>query len=179
MKIRHFQLATLAAAIAFSGVAAADIIVYNGQHKEAAAAVSEAFTKETGIKVTLNSAKSEQIPKNLRFAILGGLGLFIAFIGLKNAGLVVANDATFVSLGAFTPTAALASLGIILSGALLVLKVRGALFYSILIYTVIGISMGITQIPDAFVPVSLPQSIAPTFLKLDFVIHNMLFFYTY
>ena len=53
------------------------------------------------------------IPKNLRFAISGGLGLFIAFIGLKNAGLVVANDATFVSLGAFTPTAALASLGII------------------------------------------------------------------
>ena len=108
------------------------------------------------------------IPKNLRFAISGGLGLFIAFIGLKNAGLVVANDATFVSLGAFTPTAALASLGIILSGALLVLKVRGALFYSILICTVIGIPMGITQIPDAFVPVSLPHSIAPTFLKLDF-----------
>ena len=108
------------------------------------------------------------IPKNLRFAISGGLGLFIAFIGLKNAGLVVANDATFVSLGAFTPTAALASLGIILSGALLVLKVRGALFYSILICTVVGIPMGITQIPDAFVPVSLPQSIAPTFLKLDF-----------
>ena len=108
------------------------------------------------------------IPKNLRFAISGGLGLFIAFIGLKNAGIVVAHDVTFVSLGAFTPTAALASLGIILSGALLVLKVRGALFYSILICTVIGIPMGITQIPDAFVPVSLPQSIAPTFLKLDF-----------
>ena len=108
------------------------------------------------------------IPKNLRFAISGGLGLFIAFIGLKNAGLVVADKNTFVTLGAFTPTAALASLGIILSGALLVLKVRGALFYSILICTVVGIPMGITQIPDAFVPVSLPQSIAPTFLKLDF-----------
>ena len=108
------------------------------------------------------------IPKNLRFAISGGLGLFIAFIGLKNAGLVVADKNTFVTLGTFTSTAALASLGIILSGALLVLKVRGALFYSILICTVVGIPMGITQIPDAFVPVSLPQSIAPTFLKLDF-----------
>ena len=107
------------------------------------------------------------IPKNLRFAISGGLGLFIAFIGLKNAGLVVADKNTFVTLGTFTSTAALASLGI-LSGALLVLKVRGALFYSILICTVIGIPMGITQIPDAFVPVSLPHSIAPTFLKLDF-----------
>ena len=108
------------------------------------------------------------IPKNLRFAISGGLGLFIAFIGLKNAGLVVANDATFVTLGTFTPTAILASIGIILSGALLVLKVRGALFYSILICTVIGIPMGITLIPDSFVPVSMPHSLAPTFLKLDF-----------
>ena len=91
-----------------------------------------------------------------------------SFKGLKNAGLVVADKNTFVTLGTFTLTAALASLGIILSGALLVLKVRGALFYSILICTVIGIPMGITQIPDAFVPVSLPHSIAPTFLKLDF-----------
>ncbi|WP_109129818.1 iron ABC transporter substrate-binding protein [Aggregatibacter aphrophilus] len=66
MKIRHFQLATLAAAIAFSGVAAADITVYNGQHKEAAKAVTEAFTKETGIKVTLNSAKSEQLAGQLK-----------------------------------------------------------------------------------------------------------------
>ena len=66
MKIRHFQLATLATVIAFSGVAAADITVYNGQHKEAAAAVSEAFTKETGIKVTLNSAKSEQLAGQLK-----------------------------------------------------------------------------------------------------------------
>ena len=80
----------------------------------------------------------------------------------------MADKNTFVTLGTFTSTAALASLGIILSGALLVLKVRGALFYSILICTVIGIPMGITQIPDAFVPVSLPHSIAPTFLKLDF-----------
>ena len=66
MKIRHFQLATLAAAIAFSGIAAADITVYNGQHKEAAKAVTEAFTKETGIKVTLNSAKSEQLAGQLK-----------------------------------------------------------------------------------------------------------------
>ena len=82
------------------------------------------------------------IPKNLRFAISGGLGLFIAFIGLKNAGIIVANDATYVALGAFTPTAVLACVGIILSGALLVLKVRGALFYSILICTVVGHTNG-------------------------------------
>lgn len=108
------------------------------------------------------------IPRNLRFAISGGLGLFIAFIGLKNAGLIVANEATFVTLGAFTPTVVLACIGIIMSGALIVLKVRGALFYSILICTIIGIPMGITQIPQGFMPVSMPHSIAPTFLKLDF-----------
>lgn len=66
MKLNSFKLATLAAAIAFSGIASADITVYNGQHKEAAAAVSEAFTKETGIKVTLNSAKSEQLAGQLK-----------------------------------------------------------------------------------------------------------------
>ena len=108
------------------------------------------------------------IPRNLRFAISGGLGLFIAFIGLKNAGLIVANEATFVTLGAFTPTVVLACIGIIMSGALIVLKVHGALFYSILICTIIGIPMGITQIPQGFMPVSMPHSIAPTFLKLDF-----------
>ena len=108
------------------------------------------------------------IPRNLRFAFSGGLGLFIAFIGLKNAGLIVANEATFVTLGAFTPTVVLACIGIIMSGALIVLKVRGALFYSILICTIIGIPMGITQIPQGFMPVSMPHSIAPTFLKLDF-----------
>ena len=50
MKIRHFQLATLAAAIAFSGVATADITVYNGQHKEAAKAVTEALPKKPVLK---------------------------------------------------------------------------------------------------------------------------------
>ena len=56
------------------------------------------------------------IPKNLRFAISAGIGFFIAFIGLKNAGVIVANEATFVALGPFTPTAILAVIGIILSG---------------------------------------------------------------
>ena len=131
-----------------------------------------AFTLVRGMGYSWEAALAAVFVEGLIFILLTALNIreqiVIAFIGLKNAGLVVANDATFVSLGAFTPTAALASLGIILSGALLVLKVRGALFYSILICTVVGIPMGITQIPDAFVPVSLPHSIAPTFLKLDF-----------
>ena len=108
------------------------------------------------------------IPKNLRFAISAGIGFFIAFIGLKNAGIIVASEATFVTLGAFTPVATLAVIGIILSAVLMVLRVRGALFYSIILCTLIGIPMGVTQIPEGFVPVSLPKSIAPTFLQFDF-----------
>ena len=107
------------------------------------------------------------IPKNLRFAISAGIGFFIAFIGLKNAGVIVANEATFVALGAFTPVSILAVIGIILSGVL-TLRVRGALFYSIIACTLVGIPLGVTQIPDSFVPVSLPRSLAPTFLQFDF-----------
>lgn len=114
------------------------------------------------------------IPKNLRFAISAGIGMFIAFIGLKNAGIIVANEATFVALGKFTPTAILASLGIVISAVLIVLKVRGALFYGIIICTLVGIPLGVTNIPDGFLPVSMPQSLAPTFLKFDFAaIFNM------
>ena len=108
------------------------------------------------------------IPKNLRFAISAGIGFFIAFIGLKNAGIIVSSEATFVTLGAFTPVATLAVIGIILSAVLMVLRVRGALFYSIILCTLIGIPMGVTEIPEGFVPVSLPKSIAPTFLQFDF-----------
>lgn len=108
------------------------------------------------------------IPKSLRFAISAGIGFFIAFIGLKNSGIIVANPATFVSLGAFTPVSTLAAVGIILSGVLMKLRVRGALFYSIAVCTVIGIPLGVTQIPDGFAPLSMPKSIAPTFLQFDF-----------
>lgn len=108
------------------------------------------------------------IPTSLRFAISTGIGMFIAFIGLKNAGIIVANPATFVTLGPFTPTAILACIGIILSAVLMVLKVRGALFYGIVITTIIGIPMGVTIVPDSFAPVSLPESLEHTFLKFDF-----------
>jgi AGZA family xanthine/uracil permease-like MFS transporter len=59
-------------------------------------------------------------------------------------------------------------IGILLSGGLIVKKVKGALFYSILICTVIGIPLGVTHFPDGFLPVSMPQSLAPTFLKFNF-----------
>lgn len=114
-------------------------------------------------EIILNS-----IPVNLRYAISAGIGMFIAFIGLKNAGIIEASQATFVKFGAFTPASVLAMVGILLSGVLVVKKVKGALFYGILICTVIGIPLGVTQIPEGFLPVSMPHSLEPTFCKFDF-----------
>lgn len=108
------------------------------------------------------------VPLNLRYAISSGIGMFIAFIGLKNAGIIVSDPATFVRLGDFTPTAVLAMAGVILSGVMMVMRVKGALFYSIIIVTIIGVPLGVTQVPEGFTLVSMPRSLEPTFLKLDF-----------
>lgn len=110
----------------------------------------------------------ESIPRNLRYAISGGIGFFIAFVGLKNAGVIVDSPATFVQLGQFTPASTLACVGVLLSGILMIRKVRGALFISIILCTIIGIPLGVTQLPTDFHLVSMPQSLSPTFLKLDF-----------
>lgn len=114
-------------------------------------------------EIILNS-----IPMNLRYAISSGIGMFIAFIGLKNAGIIAPNPETFVMFGEFSPASVLAMIGILLSGVLIVKKVKGALFYSILICTLIGIPLGVTEIPDGFFPVSMPHSMEPTFCKFDF-----------
>jgi AGZA family xanthine/uracil permease-like MFS transporter len=108
------------------------------------------------------------IPEDLRFAISAGIGMFIAFIGLKNAGIVVSNPATYVALGKFTPAAILGVIAIVLSGVLMARKVKGALFFSILITAVVGIPLGVTEIPQGWLPVSLPQSLSPVFCKYDF-----------
>lgn len=110
----------------------------------------------------------DSIPRNLRYAISAGIGMFIAFIGLKNAGIVVANPNTYVSLGKFTPEAILGIIAIIVSGGLMARKVKGALFYGIVIATVVGIPLGVTQFPDGWLPVSAPHSAAPLFCKFDF-----------
>ena len=108
------------------------------------------------------------IPKNLRYAISAGIGMFIAFIGLKNAGIIVSSPATYVTLGAFTPTAILGIIAIVLSGILMARKVKGSLFYGIVIATLIGIPMGATVLPEGWLPVSMPHSVSPIFCKFDF-----------
>jgi AGZA family xanthine/uracil permease-like MFS transporter len=110
----------------------------------------------------------DSIPVNLRYAISAGIGMFIAFIGLKNAGIIAANPDTFVTLGKFTSTSILGIIAILLSGVLMARKVKGALFYGIIIATVIGIPMGVTEIPQNWLPVSAPSSVAPIFCKFDF-----------
>ena len=108
------------------------------------------------------------IPVNLRYAISVGIGMFIAFVGLKNIGVIVHNDATLVALGAFTPAALIGIFGILLSGVLCYRKVKGALFIGIIITTLVGIPFGVTSLPEGFSLVSSPQSMAPTFFQFDF-----------
>lgn len=110
----------------------------------------------------------EAIPQSLRSAIPVGIGLFIAFIGLKSAGIITPNDATFVQLGAISPATLIAFGGILLSGILMHRKVTGALFYSIVICTVVALFVGEVSLPENFSVVSMPSSLEPTFLQFDF-----------
>ncbi len=107
------------------------------------------------------------IPQNIRYAISVGIGLFIAFIGLKNAGIIVAHPATLVTLGDMTDkNVILAISGILIIGILLVFKVRGALLIGILIATIIGIPMGLTSLPTGNY-IQLPPSLSPVFFKFE------------
>ena len=78
------------------------------------------------------------IPKNMKLAVTGGIGLFIAFIGMVNSGLVVANESTMVSLGAFTPTVIITIIGLIIIAVLDKKRIRGAILWGILISAIIG-----------------------------------------
>lgn len=118
--------------------------------------------------INVRQAILNAIPENLRHAISVGIGMFIAFIGLKNAGIIVSSPATFVTLGKFTPAAILGVIAILLNGVLMARKVKGALFVSIIATTVIGIPLGVTEIPSHWIPVSMPQSLSPIFCQFDF-----------
>lgn len=111
----------------------------------------------------------DSIPKNLRYAISAGIGMFIAFIGLKNAGIIVAKEGTFVGLGAFTHESILGIIAILLSGILMARNVKGSLFYGIIATTLIGIPLGVTILPEGWLPVSAPQDIRPTLCQFDFI----------
>lgn len=108
------------------------------------------------------------IPNNLRYAISAGIGMFIAFIGLTNAEIIVSKEGTFVGLGAFTAPCLLGIFATLLSGVLMARNVKGALFWGIIATTLIGIPLGVTVFPDHWLPVSAPQDISPIFCQFDF-----------
>ena len=110
----------------------------------------------------------DSIPKNLRYAISAGIGMFIAFIGLKNAHIIVAKEGTFVGLGSFSSECILGIIAILLSGILIARNIKGALFYGIIATSLVGIPLGVTVIPANWFPISAPQSISPIFCQFDF-----------
>lgn len=108
----------------------------------------------------------DSIPNNIKKAISVGIGLFIALIGLEGAGVIKQGDGTLVALGDITqPAAALALIGIVLTGILMAKKVKGALFVGMIITAIIGIPMGVTEIPKAVV--SMPPSIKDTLFAFE------------
>lgn len=113
----------------------------------------------------LRTAIVNAIPANLRYAIGCGIGLFIAFVGLQKGGVIVDDGATLVNLGNITSGAALLTIiGLFITGFLYAKNVRGALLLGILITTLIGIPMGVTDFKGV---VSTPESIAPIFCQFE------------
>ncbi|MBR0338745.1 MAG: NCS2 family permease, partial [Alistipes sp.] len=114
----------------------------------------------------IREAIVKAIPLSLRNAIGAGIGLFIAFIGLSSAGVVVKNDATLVALGDITSgSALLALIGLIITGFLFMRNIPGAILIGILVTMIIGIPMGVTEFKGIL---SQPQSIEPIFCKFEF-----------
>ena len=123
----------------------------------------------TGVREKIMAA----IPHSLKIAVTCGIGLFIAFIGLKNGGVIVANQATFVSHGDFASgPVALCLAGIALTAVLVARRVPGAIVISIAVVTVAGLFVRaggnkmVTELPASLI--AMPASPAPVFLKLTF-----------
>ena len=121
------------------------------------------------IVLTLTNVREaivDAIPMSLRNAIGAGIGLFIAFIGLKSAGVVVDDGATLVALGDVTSgSALLAFIGLVITGFMYSRNVPGAILLGIIITMVIGIPLGVTEFKGI---VSAPESIAPIFCQFEF-----------
>ncbi|MBZ4647060.1 MAG: adenine/guanine/hypoxanthine permease [Petroclostridium sp.] len=124
--------------------------------------------------IGLREAIVQAVPQNIKYAITAGIGLFIALIGLVNGKIIVNSDATLVQIASFadvnspdTKIAIVTVIGLIITGILLAYRVKGAILIGILLSTVIGIPFGVTDL-SKFGIFSMPPSIAPTFLKMDF-----------
>ncbi|MDD5116759.1 MAG: NCS2 family permease [Candidatus Omnitrophica bacterium] len=113
----------------------------------------------------LRQAIMDAIPVSLRYATACGIGLLIAFIGLIDAGIVVRHPATLVALGDVTSLpSVLAIIGLVVTSVLLIKKIKGAVLWGMLITAFFGILLGVVKYQGF---VSMPPSIAPTFMKMD------------
>lgn len=110
------------------------------------------------------------VPTNLRRAIGVGIGLFIAFVGLKGTGLIISDPATFITLGHVTqPTTALALFGLVFTAGLMARGVQGAILLGIIVTTILSMAFGISAAPHGvadIISTSLPH-MGETFAKLD------------
>ena len=117
---------------------------------------------------SIREAVMNSIPKSLKIGISAGIGLFIAFIGLQSAGIVVNNDATLLGLGSIKNSVPmmLSLAGLFIMSVLTALNVKGALLIGIIVITAAAGALGLVEIPETFV--SKPPSIMPLFGQLDF-----------
>jgi AGZA family xanthine/uracil permease-like MFS transporter len=115
----------------------------------------------TGIREMIINA----IPESLKYAVSAGIGLFIAFVGLINAGFVVNNDATLVGIGDLTsPTVLLAIFGLLISSILLTIGIKAGIFYGMIITSIVGMIFGLVPHPTGLNDIIGPvPSLEPAF----------------
>lgn len=123
------------------------------------------------ILITVTSIREkiiEALPENLKLAITGGIGLFVALIGLKSGGLVISNPATLVAFGDFTNKATMLTLiGLVITVILMARNIKGSFLIAIIATTIIGIPMGVTKIDSSVKFFSMP-TFGQTFFAMDF-----------
>ena len=114
----------------------------------------------------LREAIVEIIPTTIKKSLTIGIGLFIAFVGLQNAGIIIKNDSTLVTFGSITQGSGLLTIiGLIITALFVVKNIKGGMLWAILITTIIGIPMGLTKYQGL---ISLPHSPAPIFCQFEF-----------
>ena len=114
----------------------------------------------------LREAIVDIIPNTIKKSLTIGIGLFIAFVGLQNAGIIIKNDSTLVTFGSITQGSGLLTIiGLIITALFVVKNIKGGMLWAILITTIIGIPMGLTKYQGL---ISLPHSPAPVFCQFEF-----------
>ncbi len=109
----------------------------------------------------------KSIPSTIKNAIPVGIGLFITFLGLQNAGLVVRDENTMLTLGAmYDPHVWVASLGLVLTAVLYFKKIHGAFLIGIVVSTIFALTLGLVQMPEGGF-ISMPPDISPIFMKFE------------